>query len=221
MTISRNAGALLLAAGTAFAAPAAIAQEGFYLGASIGLNSTQDQDISTGPFSSAETSFSNGYDASLYGGYGFGQVSNVGSVRAELQLSFRDSDVDTISRAGVPALSSSGSFRETAGFVNGYFDFDQTGTAFTPYIGAGIGYGRLEASRYSTLEGGLLLDDSTDSFGYQLIAGVGYGLSDQATLFADYRFRDYPDASVTTAQFNSTDLDARSHSLNVGVRLGF
>ena len=66
----------------------------------------------------------------------------------------------------------------TTALGNLYFDVP-TGTAFTPYVGAGAGYG------WGTVDGG----KDKDGFAYALMAGAAVNLSDQVTLDAGYRFR--------------------------------
>ena len=69
--------------------------------------------------------------------------------------------------------------------VNGYYDFD-TGTKFTPYLGAGIGAvqltGKVEKSGTTITEMG------RTGFGYQGIAGVAYKLTDQLAIKGEYRY---------------------------------
>jgi opacity protein-like surface antigen len=62
---------------------------------------------------------------------------------------------------------------------NLYFDV-ATGSSFTPYVGAGLGYG------WTNLSPGA--DD--DGFAYALMAGVAVDLTESIVLDAGYRFRD-------------------------------
>lgn len=62
---------------------------------------------------------------------------------------------------------------------NLYFDIP-TETAFTPYVGAGVGYG------WASIDN----DNDEDGLAYGLMAGVGVDLTDNVTLDVGYRFRD-------------------------------
>ena len=209
--------ACLIAVG---AAPAA-ADEGFYLGASVGWVLFSDQDFSVAPFTTVDTDLKSGADGSIYVGYNFGQFGALGSVRADLQYSYREADVDSHSINGIAALNSFGKLKESAGFLNVYYDFDSTGSQWVPYLGAGVGYGEVSFDNYGTLATGTVLDQTKGRWGYQLIAGLGYEIAPQATLFADYKFRDYGDFDVTTTTLASTSLRARSSSFNFGFRYAF
>ena len=61
---------------------------------------------------------------------------------------------------------------------NLYFDVP-TGTMFTPYVGAGAGYG------WGTVDGG----GDKDGFAYALMAGTSVNLSEELSLDVGYRFR--------------------------------
>lgn len=66
----------------------------------------------------------------------------------------------------------------TTALGNLYFDVP-TGTAFTPYLGAGAGYG------WGTVDGG----KDKDGFAYALMAGASVNLTDELSLDMGYRFR--------------------------------
>ena len=88
----------------------------------------------------------------------------------------------------------------TTALANAYFDIP-TGTAFTPYLGAGAGYG------WGTVDGG----DDKDGFAYALMAGVGVNLSDNVALDVGYRFR----------EIMASGADPMEHQILTGIRFGF
>lgn len=83
---------------------------------------------------------------------------------------------------------------------NLYFDIP-TDTAFTPYIGAGVGYG------WASVDNG----NDKNGLAYGLMAGVGIDLTDSITLDAGYRFRDV----MTTGS------DPMEHQILTGLRFEF
>jgi opacity protein-like surface antigen len=83
---------------------------------------------------------------------------------------------------------------------NLYFDVP-TGTAFTPYVGAGAGYG------WGTYDGG----KDKDGLAYALMAGTSVGLSDQLSLDVGYRFR----------SIMSTGKNPMEHQFLAGLRYEF
>ena len=94
-------------------------------------------------------------------------------------------------------------------FLNAYYDLP-IGTKFRPYVGAGVGRSRVsfEYSANFTRSVNLQNDDGTrsplagsatveketlseDVFGYQLIAGIDYLLSDRVSLGLKFRWTEY------------------------------
>jgi len=84
--------------------------------------------------------------------------------------------------------------------ANGYFDFAND-SMFTPYVGAGAGYG------WANIDG----KDDKDGFAYALMAGVSVDLSERISLDTGYRFR----------QILSNGSDPTDHSVLAGVRFKF
>lgn len=83
---------------------------------------------------------------------------------------------------------------------NLYFDW-QNDSMFTPYIGAGAGYGWVDA------DGG----NSDDGFAYSLMTGVSVDMSESIALDVGYRYRD-----LMISGENPTD-----HSGLAGIRFKF
>jgi len=84
---------------------------------------------------------------------------------------------------------------------NMYFDIP-TGTAITPYLGAGAGYGFASGSG----NGG-----NKDGFTYALMAGASFDLTNNLALDVEYRFR----------EVLSSGADPMDHSVLAGLRYQF
>jgi opacity protein-like surface antigen len=92
--------------------------------------------------------------------------------------------------------------------INGIYSFTSS-SAFTPYVGLGLGYGRLH------YEGdGPQLEDWTLT--YQAIAGARYAVSTTVDLFGEYRYVGTSDASDS-----GLDWEYRAHVLSAGLRFNF
>jgi len=86
--------------------------------------------------------------------------------------------------------------------VLGNWDFDwQNDSVFTPYVGAGVGYGWVDADH-----GG-----SDDGFTYALMAGASVDLSQSVALDIGYRYREL----MVSGQ------DPADHSALAGIRFKF
>ena len=83
---------------------------------------------------------------------------------------------------------------------NLYFDWAND-SAFTPYVGAGLGYGWID----DTPSG------SDSGIAYGLAAGVSMGLTDNIDLDVGYRFRDVMISGS----------DPQEHQISAGVRFNF
>jgi opacity protein-like surface antigen len=83
---------------------------------------------------------------------------------------------------------------------NMYVDIP-TGSMFTPYVGAGVGYG------WASIDGG----EDKNGLTYSLMAGVSVDLSESIALDAGYRYREIIDSGE----------DPKDHSVLGGIRFKF
>jgi len=75
-------------------------------------------------------------------------------------------------------------------FVNVYYDIN-TGTKFTPYIGAGMGTGFIRTKSYGDWNGGETTDSKTvTNFAWNVGLGLGYQITNNIALDVGYRFAD-------------------------------
>ena len=184
-------------------------RDGFYLGAGAGLSFSGNSDIDgTGINTSADLDETGSFSGMFGHAYANG-------LRAELEFGYRNSDVDGLTGAANPQ----GDIGALHLMVNGYYDW-QNSTAFTPYLGAGIGAARVDFDGVNPV-GGSTLDDSGTVFAYQGIAGVSYTLSDQFDLFADYRYMGALESDLKTNAGTIVDADFEDHRIMVGLRFFF
>ena len=148
-------------------------------------------------------------------------------------------------------LEVSGAAEQLGVMANLWYDFETIDDAWTPYIGGGLGLVRIDqgdlnydtdglAERIATLqlsaadepagrspipEGFVPTPADTDTaFAFQIGAGVGYALSETATLQLGYRLQ-----IVNGPEFNgmnqtgtvNTETDLRIHFLEIGIRQAF
>lgn len=204
--------------------------DGAYIQGFAGYSQLQDSDFS-GNIGGANQTVATDFD----GGYGLGVAvgkeipqwsSDAIGTRVELELSYRDNDVDGVNFSGNgpgPEGNVSGDISQTSLFANVLFDF-KGGSAFTPYAGFGLG------ATYSDIDfvygPGVALDDSDTNFAAQLIAGVAYDINATTAFTVDARYsRAF---NVSSERFNAAgastgtvedDLD--TFSLNLGLRYSF
>lgn len=159
--------------------------------------------------------FEDGYMGTASIGYNWFFPEQIADLRIELEASYRDNDLESIST--IPAV---GRARAYSAMVNGLFDF-RTTWPFVPYLGAGIGATRIQ---YDDNGGGLFatIDDHDTVFAYQVMGGFNYNLSSGLALGVEYRFLETENfelnTSVPGAVFRS---DYNHHSVMTTLTLGF
>jgi outer membrane protein OmpA-like peptidoglycan-associated protein len=230
-----------LLAATMLALPlAAQAQpiNGLYVGAGAGVNYLQESDIElsrsfggTTASRSGTAEFNYGYVGVLSLGYGFGN-----GVRAEIEGSYRENEVDSVS--GFPGLArplrSDGTARSYGVMANALYDIDLgPGSFVMPYVGVGAGYIWHEYDGTSVTSGGTRvdIDGSQGRFAYQAIVGAAFPISavPGLAITAEYRFLGtlQPEIDATARSVGgavtrgNAEVDNYNHSLLLGVRYAF
>ena len=200
--------ALILATTVLTALPVAAYAE-WYVGAGGGLNIEHDADIDT-PLFSQNAEYDNGWGALATAGYKFNS-----GIRTELEFSYRDNDIDSIS-VFTPSDGSVDSFSLMA---NVLYDVN-TGSAFKPYIGVGAGASYTEFDKVLTVSGGRL-DDSELKPAVQGIVGVSYGINRHLDFFTQYQFQYVHDMDPVTDPGVEAELNGRSSLVTAGLRWNF
>lgn len=201
----------LLAAAVALAGfvPAAHAGD-VYLGLRGGLSLLQDTDMTieipgVGEIP-AELEFDPGWLAAIAGGYRFDNGFAV-----EGEFSYRQNGVDQERLFGM-IIPIDGFIRSYALMANGYYRLD-TGTAFSPYVGAGVGGALLTIDADSV--GGNFSDDSLE-FAYQAMAGIEAEISPQVSAGLEYRYFGTTQPSFADAPAGmSVDVDPDYNTHNI------
>lgn len=138
-----------------------------------------------------------------------------GALRGELELGYGRSGFDQINVAGTRANVDSDIDLFTA-TLNAYYDIN-TGTAFTPYLGAGIGLAHSSFDDATVTVGAATArvegDSATDLL-LQGEVGVSYALGQNVSIVPAYRFMWIDNGG------NGLD-DTSAHLFKIGVRYAF
>jgi len=201
---------LLAATGLCMLSGPAVAKDGVYFGLGGGVNWLSDAEIEG---TSAEFEFDAGFAVLGTLGYAFAEPWMVGDVRTEVEISYRENNFDSISGGGT-SLSLGGDASQVFGMANVLLDVD-TGSRFTPYVGAGVGFGQVSVNDLSLAGFPALgsIDDEDTVVGFQAIAGVAFDVTPQISLTADYRFFITEDP-----EFDGVEVENRNHTLMFGAR---
>ncbi|MEM6682371.1 MAG: P44/Msp2 family outer membrane protein [Pseudomonadota bacterium] len=186
-----------------------------------------------------DTEFSTGF--ALNGAFG----RYFGPLRGEIELAYQANNVDTHTGvfaadidlsdedAGVLVTGADNLGVSVADLVadgqgdlstvfimaNGYYDF-KNDSAFTPYVGLGIGLGFVDVD-YSPSDT-TIIQDSATKFAYQLMAGATYDLNQSTGLYLGYRFRGTSSVGVEADLFSADfEIENTASILEAGVRFAF
>lgn len=235
MICPRYAGVTIFTLGlVALTAAPAVADNGFYASAHVGLTLPQDQfseGLTTGglPFV-LDSDFDNGFRIGGSFGYKF-EVPGI-NIRTELELSYREQDVDTVVVNGI-SVPGGGDTSSLSGLANVLIDF-KTFPLVTPYVGGGLGIAGVESDSEFLLP--VAFDGFTDvrfdggtetEFVYQVIAGVTLPLTDRFDLFIDGRYFEAIDPDfdleddATGVVFGPSESEFEIITVNIGFRFHF
>lgn len=98
--------------------------------------------------------------------------------------------------------------------LNGYYNFE-TGSKFSPYIGAGIGFARVKGT-LEVPEFGISDSIKKTNFAWQAGLGVSYDITNNFAIDTGYRYMDYGDFEK-----DGVSLDTTAHEFYTGVRVSF
>ena len=183
------------------------ADDSFYLKANVGIGMVLDTDIDNIQNSgeTAKITYDSGFVGSLAAGYDFANP-----LRMEVELLRQKNDLELTSYNNGYGSFNDGDLKTHSLMVNGFYDVD-TGSSWTPFVGAGIGMSKLDIN-----DPGFQESDSDEVFTYQLIGGVAYAVNEDWSIDAQYRFMGTSDATI-----DDTDFDANSNNLMIGLRYNF
>lgn len=200
----------MLLAASMLAAPAALAQgagpaPGWYAGAGAGINFREDSKLSGAGV--GDIDFDVGPVGLLNFGYRWGYLS------LEVEPSIRHNKGDTnVSNGNGTTIGLMG---------NVLLDFFPQ-SAFSVYVGLGVGGAHSNFSKLRTGGGATLLRDDDDiNFAGQGIAGVRYTLNPNWTLNLSYRYFRTIDPDLKLAGGGKVEAEDRNHSVIAGFTYHF
>ena len=174
-------------------------QGGFYIRAFGGLSFLSDTDLS------GIATGNSGFDTGQVVGGAVGYDYAGSRFSSELEFTYRTGEAD--GSAGI-----TGDFASTTLALNGYYHFAPiAGGRVTPYVGAGLAY--VTEIDFDVSGGGATgeYDDSGD-FGYQLMIGAEYPISERWTVTGEVRYFDLGSQTLTgsggtlSADYETVDL---------------
>lgn len=187
--------------------PALAQDAGLYVSGAVGLVDAPSTTVSD--TTSRKVQFDNGYAGALALGYDYASPW-----RTEIELARRAVGLDKVAGA-----NASGDLSAASLMGNVLYDFN-IDSRFTPYLGVGVGAGRVTFDNASPF-GASSIDDSDTGLAMQAIAGASYELDTNLDLFADYRYFTTRNLDMRTVAGNTASFDVDAHSVMVGLRYSF
>jgi opacity protein-like surface antigen len=177
---------------------------GFYLGVQAGINAYQDYRGNDFTLGGNDVTLNGDSHVGFVGGLKLGYVFGTGTVRpaieADLYYNAVNSDVTATVNGHLRNFNTDGNSnadRDTGAFLANFllrFCFDR----FQPYLGGGVGGYYAAASDVNFSFNGQRYNGngSTSGFAWQLVAGSDYYFTEKVSLFAEYKWLNYENASM-------------------------
>ena len=206
--------------------------QGWYVRGNVGYGTMTEMDLSGGLNGAVQGE--GNVAGSLGLGYAFGN-----NWRLELDAAQLWNDLGSVDQ--IP--NSYAKMRTNTAMLNAIYDFSDMGS-WTPYVGAGIGFGqsKLNAAAHNSAGHYLLntntpacftdtckVNDTDTGLAWQLIAGLGYDISERLVWDTQYRYVDLGGLDFlgsggingVAGHFNSQVSGANEHILMTGLRYKF
>jgi opacity protein-like surface antigen len=198
--------------------PAWAAHSGPYAGVFLGGNALMPATCndSLGEF---DLRFNPGLMGSAVVGWDFEPGNPTGEGRIELEYSHRINRLDKAKFADGVAPAG-GNVTADSLLFNFYGVFHADDRSWSPYVGAGLGAVRIEASDL-TVTGGPLSNGSATALAFQFGMGIDYALTERLALDLGYRF--FSSTRPKFSEINGPDfkMDYLNQSVVLGLRFGF
>lgn len=194
---------------------------GFYVGARAGAGWANDTSFAIAGPSLVENGYDIGLTGSVFAGLEIPDLYMGAGVRLEGELGASRFAVDTHTVAGAPvtAANSFGSTDVFSGMVNVYVDYGLG--AFRPFIGGGMGVGRVTLDHHGVTTALNVMDDTQNAFAWQAMAGLGFELTSSFTIEAMVRYQDISDVELVSSIGSTSDIDLSSTQVLLGARFSF
>tara|TARA_R110002033_G_scaffold73822_3_gene125145 strand:- start:645 stop:1289 length:645 start_codon:yes stop_codon:yes gene_type:complete len=197
--------------------PALAEDGGLYVSVQAGVRAVEQQSAQA-----AAVMIDGELDNGLYlsGAVGYKFKSDGTGFRVESELAWRGGNLNHLDVNGVPVAVTGDGFSALSFMGNGYVDFNNR-SAFTPYLGAGIGMARIKGDIDA---GANSLDDTATVIAVQAIGGVDLAVTDGISVFADLRYFKALDTTMTLNGSTGTgdiEVDYDAYTVGLGVRMQF
>lgn len=200
-----------------FCCTARAAHSGPYVGAFIGGNAVMDAK-STDSAGDFGLTYKPAMLGSAVFGWDYEPGNPYGEGRIELEYAHRSNPLDKVKFSGWNATGG-GDVAADSLLLN-FIGISRDSSRWSPYLGAGAGAARIRAANL-TASGQPMGDGSDIVFAYQVQTGVDLMVSDHLSFDLGYRFFGTTGSRFTETNGLKSRMEYFSHSVVLGVRVGF
>jgi OmpA-OmpF porin, OOP family len=143
--------------------------------------------------------------------------------RVEGEVAYRSNSVSSIDITFPPTINfpATGHINSLAFMANGYYDFLNS-TAFTPYLGGGVGAARVSLDSIAFTAAPTVTTSGHDwQFAYQAIGGVRYNFTPNWDLHVEYRYFATLDPKFSFFGAPKTSTQYHTHNVMAGIAYHF
>jgi opacity protein-like surface antigen len=233
---------LALGLAIVLAAPSFAFAEGFYASAQLGGSIQATDSGAYGNNIALDSDFPSEFEAGDGGvgaigiGYAFTKNLRLEGRISYREASFNEQQLGTGARAGEEYVLN-GDLDSTSLTIEGFYDF-ANGTAFTPYLKAGLGIadnsysarlGGAGVAAFDTFDGAAdgyydnYADGDSTELTWNIGAGGSYQVNDSLAIYGEYQYANLGDISTGQDSFSDGFKidDITAHEVMVGVRVAF
>ena len=185
----------------------------WYIGLTGGYTYMGDEDVNGG--TATKLSLNDGFEAG--GAIGYLPSSSMpllNALRFEAEVTYHENDIHSAHLVNGTNVTGSGSLQSTAYMANAFYDF-QTGSAWSPYIGGGIG---LATMHLPSTSGAGNTESSDTEFAYQGMVGIGYT---PVTIPNTQWSLGYRYLATSDANFGGTSVQYSTNNFEAGAKFRF
>ena len=143
-----------------------------------------------------------------------------GLLRVEGEALFTRHSLDDVEGVSGLNLNADGDYEVLAGMANVFLDLP-TGIGVTPFVGGGVGYGRVKLNVFS-FDGSDIVDDEDEAMLYQARAGIAFALAPLTDLTFGYRYLVIDDLTLDGERGGKVEVDTqKQHIAELGLRISF
>ncbi|MEM6381235.1 MAG: outer membrane beta-barrel protein [Pseudomonadota bacterium] len=194
----------------------------FYAGLRGGFGMAEDTDFDiAGPINVVNAYDDFGLVGSAFFGYEVPDLFHSLGLRLEAELGLTTYEVDTHTVGGVatPTADSFGDTFAVTAMANGYVDVD---LGFVrPFVGAGVGFARVNFEEHGVTGSLNVMDDSNGAFAWQVMGGLAYDVTHSISVEGMVRYQSIMGVDLSSSTGPESEIDLDTTTLQLGARVAF